>query len=117
MKVLVVHRHEEQIRSLKAQFRHWHVRTVNTGLDGLLAARIEVFDLVLCSAQLSVVTGIEMARSIQNLSLNQQTPIVVLADGSETPDQARLFSLLNAHILTLRELEVMDGLSASAATL
>lgn len=111
MKVLVVHRLEEQTKFLKSQFNHWYVQTANTGLDGLLAARLKNYDLILCSLQLPVVTGIEMMRSIRNFSLNQNTPIVVLSEGLVSADHARLLHLLDANLLTLTELEEMDQLA------
>jgi len=111
MKVLVVHRLEEQTKFLKSQFSHWYVQTANTGLDGLLAARLDHYDLILCSLQLPVVTGIEMMRSIRNFSLNQNTPIVVLAEGLVSADHTRLLHLLDANLLTLTELEEMDQLA------
>ncbi|MFM7486822.1 MAG: PleD family two-component system response regulator [Cytophagales bacterium] len=111
MKVLVVHRLEEQTKVLKSRFQHWYVQTANTGLDGLLAARIQHYDLILCSLQLPVVTGIEMMRSIRNFSCNQNTPIVVLSEGLISADHARLLGLLNAHLLTITELEEMDQLA------
>ncbi|MFN7330972.1 MAG: PleD family two-component system response regulator [Bacteroidota bacterium] len=111
MKVLVVHRLEEQTKFLKSQFNHWYVQTANTGLDGLLAARLDNYDLILCSLQLPVVTGIEMMRSIRNFSLNQNTPIVVLSEGLVSADHARLLHLLDANLLTLTELEEMDQLA------
>jgi DNA-binding response OmpR family regulator len=111
MRVLVVHRLEEQTRSLKSQFHQWNVQMANTGLDGLLAARVRNFDLIISSLQLPVVTGIEMVRSIRNLSLNQTTPVVMLADGSITPEHERLLRMLNATWLTRAELEEMDQLS------
>lgn len=110
MKVLVVHRLEEQIKDLKSRFRHWHVQTANTGLDGLLAARIESYDLIVCCLQLPVVTGIEMMRSIRNFPLNQKTPIVVLADGPVSADHIRLLAKLDVNLLTLKELEEMNQL-------
>lgn len=111
MKVLVVHRLEEQTKVLKSQFRHWYVQTANTGLDGLLAARLGHFDLILCSLQLPVVTGIEMMRSIRNFSLNQNTPIVVLSEGLVSADHARLLHLLDVNLLSVAELEEMDQLA------
>ncbi|MFM7851891.1 MAG: PleD family two-component system response regulator [Flammeovirgaceae bacterium] len=111
MRVLVVHRLEEQTKSLKSQFHQWNVQMANTGLDGLLAARVRNFDLIISSLQLPVVTGIEMVRSIRNLSLNQTTPVVMLADGSITPEHERLLTMLNATLLTRAELEEMDQLS------
>ena len=110
MKVLVVHRQEAVLENIKTQLAHWYIRSVHTGLDGLLATRLESFDLILCGLDLPVVTGIEMVRSIRNFSLNKKTPIILLAEGNETPEHARLISLLNDNLLTLKEVEEMDEL-------
>ena len=93
MKVLVVHRQEAVLEDIKTQLSHWYIRTAYTGLDGLLATRLELFDLILCSIDLPVVTGIEMVRSIRNFSINQKTPVILLAEGNETPEHVRLLSL------------------------
>lgn len=113
MKVLVVHQQVELHQQFRTQFSSWYVRSAYTGLDGLLAARIETFDLVLCCVQLPVVTGIEMVRSIRNFSLNQKTPVIILADGHETEQHERLFSILNANLLTLEEVQEMNNLGTN----
>jgi DNA-binding response OmpR family regulator len=110
MKVLVVHRQEEVLQSIIKQLSNWYIRPANTGLDGLLAARVERFDLILCSMNLPMVTGIEMVRSIRNMSLNQTTPVILLAEGNETPEHLRLISILNANLLTMAEVEEMENL-------
>jgi len=66
MKVLVVHRQEAIQQSIKNQLGQWYVETYNNGLEGLMAAKLENFDLILCGQDLPVVTGIEMRRSIRN---------------------------------------------------
>lgn len=111
MKVLVVHRQEAVLEDIKTQLSHWYIRTAYTGLDGLLATRLELFDLILCSIDLPVVTGIEMVRSIRNFSINQKTPVILLAEGNETPEHVRLLSLLNATLLTMEEVKEMDALN------
>lgn len=110
MKVLVVHRQEAVLQNIKLQLRQWYVKPYDNGLDGLLAAKQESFDLILCGQDLPVVTGIEMVRSIRNLSLNKRTPVILLADGSETEEHARILHLLNANIMTMDEVTEMRNL-------
>ena len=111
MKVLVVHRNEAVIGSIKEQLSQWYIRSSTSGLEGLLACRLENFDLILCGLDLPVVTGIEMVRSIRNFSNNKKTPIILLAEGNETPDHARLLNLMNASLLTLEEVNEMQNLN------
>ena len=110
MKVLVVHRHEVAVQQIKAQLTQWYVRSSSSGLDGLLACRMHHFDLILSSFDLPVVTGIEMARSIRNFSLNKKTPIIMLAEGNETPEHFRIVHQMNAHLLTMTEVAEMQNL-------
>jgi CheY-like chemotaxis protein len=110
MKVLVVHRQESVIENIKAQLAKWHVESRNNGLDGLLIARVRYYDLILCGRDLPVVTSIEMVRSIRNMSVNQRTPIIFVADGTETDEHNRIFGLLDATLLTMEEVEEMENL-------
>jgi CheY-like chemotaxis protein len=110
MKVLVVHRHEAVLESIEAQLSQWNIQSCSSGLDGLLVCRVKHFDLILCSLDLPVVTGIEMVRSIRNFSINKKTPVVLLAEGNETPDHVRLLNLMNANLLTMEEVNEMQNL-------
>jgi CheY-like chemotaxis protein len=110
MKVLVVHRQEEVLENIVNQLGKWSIRSFNNGLDALLAARSETFDLILCGQNLPMVTSIELVRSLRNFSVNQHTPVVLLADGSETKEHTRIYTLLNANLLTLAEVEEMRDL-------
>lgn len=82
MKILVVHRQKEVIEKLKSVLCNHEsiIRFSNSGLDGLLAARIENFDLILCSTDLPVLTGFELTRSIRTNSINKTTPVLFLVD-------------------------------------
>ena len=82
MKILVVHRQKEVIAKVKSvlQSNQSIIRFSDSGLDGLLAARIEVFDLIICSTDLPVITGFELVRSLKENSINKRTPVVFLAD-------------------------------------
>jgi DNA-binding response OmpR family regulator len=111
MKVLVVHRNEAVLESIKAQLSQWYIRSCMSGLDGLLCCRGEHFDLILCGLDLPVVTGIEMVRSIRNFSVNKKTPVILLAEGNETADHVRLLNLMNANLLTLEEVTEMQNLN------
>jgi DNA-binding response OmpR family regulator len=110
MKVLVVHRQEEVLENITKQLVKWYIKPFNNGLDALLAARAETFDLILCGQSLPVVTSIELVRSLRNFSLNQHTPVILLADGTETKEHARIYNLLNANLLTIEEVEEMKNL-------
>ncbi len=110
MKVLVVHRQEAVLDSITQQLAKWHVEIYNNGLDALLAARIEAFDLILCGKDLPVVTGIEMVRSLRNFGLNKLTPVILLADGTESEEHARIYQMLNVNLLTMTEIEEMKNL-------
>lgn len=111
MKVLVVHRQEAVLDSITQQLAKWHVEIYNNGLDALLAARIEAFDLILCGKDLPVVTGIEMVRSLRNFGLNKLTPVILLADGTESEEHARIYQMLNVNLLTMTEIEEMKNLN------
>src|SRR5690606_21337666 len=82
MKILVVHRQREvteQIRSVLQDVGSI-IRCSVSGLDGLLAARIETFDLIICSTDLPVITGFELVRSLRTNSVNKHTPVILIAD-------------------------------------
>ena len=82
MKILVVHRQASVLNQVKEilQDNQMVVRYYNSGLDGLLAARVEGFDLIVCGTDLPVITGYEMIRSLRNHSVNTDTMVVFIAD-------------------------------------
>lgn len=81
MKILVVHRQEEVIKQIKSVLSDKAVlRYASSGLDGLLAARVESFDLIICSTDLPMVTGFELVRSVRTSSVNKNTPVIFLSD-------------------------------------
>ena len=83
MKILVVHRKEEVTKQIKSALSDKAVlRYANSGLDGLLAARVESFDLIICSTDLPMVTGFELVRSVRTSSINKNTPVIFLSDTS-----------------------------------
>lgn len=106
LKVLVVHREDAVVSGLKAQFTNagWVVRTYTNGLDSLMQARIEHYDLLLCGMDLPVVTGIEMVRSLRNFSINKVSPVIFLANGSESEQHHSISLRLNASMMTSQEL-------------
>src|SRR5258705_11687436 len=110
MKVLVVHRQEAVLQNIKDQLGQRYVEACGNGLEGLMAAKMSMFDLILCGQDLPVVTGIEMVRSIRNLSLNRCTPVILLAEGTETEEHSRTFQLLNANLVTIDEIFEMRNL-------
>jgi DNA-binding response OmpR family regulator len=60
------------------------------GLDGLLAARVEKFDLIICGTDLPVITGFELIRSLRTQSINSATTVVFVTD--EIDSKARYLS-------------------------
>ena len=114
MKVLIVHRDEAVTAYVKTQWSHWVIRSANSGLDGLMVCRSECFDLILCGLDLPVVTGIEMVRSIRNISANSETPVFFLAEGKETEDHFRIIHKMKANLLTLdqfKEINFQNGIN------
>src|SRR5258705_7750028 len=110
MKVLVVHRQEAVLQNIKDELGQWYVEAYGNGVEGLMAAKMSMFDLILCGQDLPVVTGIEMVRSIRNLSLNRRPPVILLAEGTETEEHSRIFQLLNANLMTIDEIFEMRNL-------
>ncbi|MEO8472314.1 MAG: response regulator [Chryseolinea sp.] len=82
MKILVAHRQKKTVDLIKSVLSSSNPVVLHTesGLDGLLTSRIEYFDVIICSADLPVVTGFELIRSIRTNSINRQTPVIFLSD-------------------------------------
>ena len=82
MKILVINRQKEVIGQIATVLASVEpvIRYYDSGLDGLLAARIESFDLIVCGTDLPVITGFELVRSLRNSSINKGTPVIFLAD-------------------------------------
>ena len=82
MKILVVHRQEEVVKIIKSALpsNQLFIRYCNSGLDGLLAARVESFDLIICSTDLPVVTGFEVIRNVRSNSVNKNVPVFFLIE-------------------------------------
>jgi CheY-like chemotaxis protein len=60
--------------------REPYVRYAESGLDGLLIARLEEFDIIICGTDLPVITGFEVIRSLRNSSINRNTTVIFMAD-------------------------------------
>lgn len=82
MKILVVHRQASVLDQVKEilQDTKMVIRYYNSGLDGLLAARVEEFDIIICGTDLPVITGFELIRSLRTHSINEMTAVVFIAD-------------------------------------
>lgn len=82
MKILVVHRQASVLAQVKSSLsaNEAVVRHFNSGLDGLLAVRVEKFDLIICGTDLPVITGFELIRSLRTHSINDKTPVIFIAD-------------------------------------
>ena len=105
MKVLIIHRQQSFLRGVKEKFLSggWHVHTTDNGLDGLMTARHQQFDLILCGFDLSVISGTELIRSLRMMSFNQATPVFFLKDGNEKAWQIDMADKLEAHLITEEE--------------
>lgn len=103
LRVLVVHRQEGFGQRIKSQLENsgWHSRLAVTGLDGLLAARRESFDVILCSADLPIITGVEMVRALRNFSNNISSLVIFIH--SFTEDYNRILSKLRAFSAEVHE--------------
>lgn len=111
MKVLVVHRQTSTLEEVKRELPLWQIKKTQSGLDGLLAARVSKFDFILCGLDLPVVTGIELARSIRNLSYNPKVPIVFLSDGTEQESHERIARTMNINFLRIDQLSNLQELA------
>lgn len=82
MKILVVHRQKELTNMVKKVLhdREPYVSYAESGLDGLLIARLEEFDLIICGTDLPVITGFELIRSLRNSFINRNTTVIFMAD-------------------------------------
>jgi CheY-like chemotaxis protein len=81
MKILVVHGQKEVFKQVKSVLRNNPIiRFSDSGLDGLLAARIEWFDLIICGTDLPVITGFEMIRSIRTYSANKNASVILIVE-------------------------------------
>jgi DNA-binding response OmpR family regulator len=108
MKILVVHRQEEVVEIIKSALpsNQLFIRYCNSGLDGLLAARVESFDLIICSTDLPVVTGFEVIRNVRTNSVNKKVPVFFLVEESELTEKINQLakSLTVAGILYWKDL-------------
>ena len=105
MKVLAVHWQEEVLREVERTLpSHWTVCSMTSGLDALLSARAEHYDLIFGCTNLPVVSGIELARSVRSLSPNQDTRIIFLTDGTETAGQRELIQRLDVDTLAIDQI-------------
>ncbi|MFO7256144.1 MAG: response regulator [Bacteroidota bacterium] len=107
MKILVVHRQREianQIRTV-LQSVGSIIRYSSSGLDGLLAARIETFDLIICGTDLPVITGFEMIRSLRTNSVNKNTPVVFVAEELTKEMESLGVALQASDMLTTADVE------------
>ncbi len=86
MKILVVHKEESVLAHLKLILRNCEqvIRFYNSGLDGLMAARMEEFNLIICGTELPIITGYELIRSLRINSINASTTVIFISDEIDT---------------------------------
>jgi CheY-like chemotaxis protein len=101
MKILVINRQKEVIGLIKSALASVDpvIRYYDSGLEGLMAARIENFDLIVCGTDLPVITGFEMVRSLRNSSINKATTVIFLAE--EVNDKTTYLSQILGAAATL----------------
>jgi len=109
MKVLVVHKQKDIIEQVRSVLGNGFViHASDSGLDGLLISRIQMFDLIICCTDLPVITGYEMVRSIRTNSMNRNTPVLFLSD--QVDEKAEyLANALHVEAL-LQNAQLFDGL-------
>ncbi|HEX5169656.1 MAG TPA: response regulator [Cyclobacteriaceae bacterium] len=112
MKILVVHRQIEVFKQIKSVLRSNNsiIRFSDSGLDGLLAARIESFDLIICGTELPVITGYEVVRSIKTTSVNKHSPVILLTE--EITEKAEHLGHALGVIDVIGEKDLVDRLPA-----
>ncbi|MBX2964842.1 MAG: response regulator [Cyclobacteriaceae bacterium] len=106
MKILVVHRQKEVVDQVRQALSNTepYIRFFTSGLDGLLQAKIQEFDLIVCGTDLPVITGIELVRSLRNSSVNTTTTVVFLADEPDTRAEHLSRTLKVAGTLATRDM-------------
>lgn len=111
-KVLAVHWQEEILRKIEEVApADWHVRSMTNGVDAMLSARVEQYDLIFCCLNLPMVTGIELIRSVRSLSVNKDTPVIILSEGDETKGQVELINKLRTLWISREEVTSIEELS------
>lgn len=110
MNVLIIHRQESFLQSVQEKFLMggWRVSTANAGHDGLMMARQQLFDLVLCGVDLPVVSGIELIRLLRVDSVNKNTPMFLVTRDQPGPQEGKLAHQLEAHLVGDEDL-LADG--------
>jgi CheY-like chemotaxis protein len=106
MKILVVHRQKEVVNQIKLVLHENEpfIRYSDSGLDGLLAARVESFDLIICGTDLPVITGFEVVRSLRTASINRHCKIVFLTSNKDVESSQLMNSLGAIGMLSIDEI-------------
>lgn len=111
MEVLIIHRQDSFLQKVTEKFLlgGWHATTMQSGLDGLMIARHQRFDLILSGFDLPVVSGTELIRSLRMLSMNRNTPVFLLTEEKASEWQTEMATKLEAHTITVEEVEAGSG--------
>lgn len=111
MEVLIIHRQDSFLQKVREKFflGGWHATTTQSGLDGLMIARHQRFDLILSGFDLPVVSGTELIRSLRMLSMNRATPVFLLTEEKANEWQTEMAARLEAQTITVGEVEAGDG--------
>jgi DNA-binding response OmpR family regulator len=110
MKVLVAHRQESVVDSIKAHLPQCFVTGLINGARALTVIRSKRFDLVISSHDLPGVTGFELVRNLREEGMNPSTSVILLADGTETNAHFMLARSLGAAMLTIDEVRRLKNM-------
>jgi DNA-binding response OmpR family regulator len=119
MEVLIIHRQDSFLQKVREKFLlgGWHATTTQSGLDGLMIARHQRFDLILSGFDLPVISGTELVRSLRMLSMNRTTPVFLLTEEKANKWQTEMAMRLEAHTITVQEVESGNGKVVSLTNL
>lgn len=97
MKTLVINRQGKVIGHILSVLASANavVHQYTCGLEGLMAARVEQYNLIIVNTNLPVITGFEVIRSLRHSSVNKNTDVVFIAE-ELTPKVNYLSNLLGA---------------------
>jgi CheY-like chemotaxis protein len=107
MNVLILHPQQSFLKKAKEKFLlgGWQVQISTNGLDGLLTARHQPFDLMLCGFDLPMISGTELVRSIRLLSSNQTISVFFITAGVESAALLDLALRLQANFMSETAIE------------
>lgn len=79
----------EHTKKLLARFEATIDEAVD-GEEGLLKARIKKYDLILTDLEMPKLDGVEMCKRIRGMSMNNETPILMISSNADRKEDARM---------------------------